>query len=722
VKPPAAAYVLAALLAAVTWRAGGAAAEPARSLVMRGAADAFAAAPSLHKFYVVRERRGGAGVLEARDARDARLLHVVRACARPVSLVANQTLARLYVLCTREVEDDVAASSLVTIDMRSDRTVGVVVLRDEAELHVAAEPDGTVVLAASRPSVLDPRTGRIVRTLRGAGRVIEVSGLAGMVLGWDRDERLLVLIARNGRVHGTFDPGLGRGPAGAAYDPSAQRLYVAFRDAGAIGVFDGTGALVRTLPVAAEPSVVHYDARHDRLIVLCDSAPGTHPALVTMRADGSERRTLVLTSAAAGRNDTRERVVFDGVTSRLAVAGSDALDIVDSEGPRIVATVQAPNRAQFVDMSAEAGTLAVAWSGPATTIDTFDLRSATVADVPRPAPAADSAVRMDRDASPPQDDPAPHFPVDPPRGVRSPRWIAFAPDGALIVASLGSGVLGRLRDGRYDERRLGLRAPAAGLAVDARGVVWLSEYARRDGSTSLARVAADGALREIALPRGFGGPGSTPVVGGGGDVWLYAPENGGRVARIDAGDRVHVAALPQHRSHIVDSARRIVALGDGVAVMDDRLWTVARDGTVRQLTAPVAVMPFTNLTAAADGTVSFAGREAVVDVAPDGGLVGTPLDELAVRTIETAQTRSTSTLCYPRDLARAADGTAWLTCGDTIAHVARDGTVRSFPLPDAQSAPASLVVAPDGAVWFTEPLHSRIGRLTPDGTLTETAI
>jgi streptogramin lyase len=57
-------------------------------------------------------------------------------------------------------------------------------------------------------------------------------------------------------------------------------------------------------------------------------------------------------------------------------------------------------------------------------------------------------------------------------------------------------------------------------------------------------------------------------------------------------------------------------------------------------------------------------------------------------------------------------------CGASSARIVPG--VRASAL--AQSAPASLIVAPDGAVWFAEPLHSRIGRLTPDGALTETII
>jgi virginiamycin B lyase len=47
------------------------------------------------------------------------------------------------------------------------------------------------------------------------------------------------------------------------------------------------------------------------------------------------------------------------------------------------------------------------------------------------------------------------------------------------------------------------------------------------------------------------------------------------------------------------------------------------------------------------------------------------------------------------------------------------GLVTEFLLPDAKSAPTALTAGPDGSVWFVEPGKHALGRLTPQGRLTE---
>lgn len=44
---------------------------------------------------------------------------------------------------------------------------------------------------------------------------------------------------------------------------------------------------------------------------------------------------------------------------------------------------------------------------------------------------------------------------------------------------------------------------------------------------------------------------------------------------------------------------------------------------------------------------------------------------------------------------------------------------RQFPIPTRASQPRSIVVGPDGNVWFTEQAGNRIGRLGRDGRITE---
>ena len=63
----------------------------------------------------------------------------------------------------------------------------------------------------------------------------------------------------------------------------------------------------------------------------------------------------------------------------------------------------------------------------------------------------------------------------------------------------------------------------------------------------------------------------------------------------------------------------------------------------------------------------------------------------------------------------------WFTefAGNKIGRVLPDGTMTEFPLPNPASAPAQITLGPDGNLWFTEQVGDRIGRITPSGVITE---
>src|SRR3954447_18645299 len=46
-------------------------------------------------------------------------------------------------------------------------------------------------------------------------------------------------------------------------------------------------------------------------------------------------------------------------------------------------------------------------------------------------------------------------------------------------------------------------------------------------------------------------------------------------------------------------------------------------------------------------------------------------------------------------------------------------SVTAFPLPHGDSRPYDIVAGPDGNLWFTESTNDAIGKITPDGTITE---
>jgi virginiamycin B lyase len=86
----------------------------------------------------------------------------------------------------------------------------------------------------------------------------------------------------------------------------------------------------------------------------------------------------------------------------------------------------------------------------------------------------------------------------------------------------------------------------------------------------------------------------------------------------------------------------------------------------------------------------------------------------------------------PQGITKGPDGNMWFTehGADRIARVTPDGTITEFStgitrpsgaaaadLTDA--APSSIITGADGNLWFTEQIADRIGRITPDGVITE---
>jgi streptogramin lyase len=65
------------------------------------------------------------------------------------------------------------------------------------------------------------------------------------------------------------------------------------------------------------------------------------------------------------------------------------------------------------------------------------------------------------------------------------------------------------------------------------------------------------------------------------------------------------------------------------------------------------------------------------------------------------------------------DGNLWFTeiFGSRIGRITPDGAITEFPLPFG-GPPSSIAAGPDGNLWFTL-RESTIGRITPDGALTE---
>lgn len=76
----------------------------------------------------------------------------------------------------------------------------------------------------------------------------------------------------------------------------------------------------------------------------------------------------------------------------------------------------------------------------------------------------------------------------------------------------------------------------------------------------------------------------------------------------------------------------------------------------------------------------------------------------------------------PTTVAIAPDGSVWFTegSGNRIGRIDPDGSgLKEYPLPHADSAPRIIALGADGNMWFSEHAGNRIGRITAQGVISE---
>jgi len=82
---------------------------------------------------------------------------------------------------------------------------------------------------------------------------------------------------------------------------------------------------------------------------------------------------------------------------------------------------------------------------------------------------------------------------------------------------------------------------------------------------------------------------------------------------------------------------------------------------------------------------------------------------------------------YPMDITSGPDGNIWFTESwrNTIGRMTPNGTLTEFPLSSINNRSlTSITTGPDGNLWFTysPPYENKIGKITPNGTITEFTI
>src|SRR5438093_5953549 len=75
----------------------------------------------------------------------------------------------------------------------------------------------------------------------------------------------------------------------------------------------------------------------------------------------------------------------------------------------------------------------------------------------------------------------------------------------------------------------------------------------------------------------------------------------------------------------------------------------------------------------------------------------------------------------PQYITEQPDGTAWYTNAslNTVGRITPDGVLTEFALPTPSAWPLDITVGSDGNMWFTERDAAKVGRITPDGVISE---
>jgi streptogramin lyase len=244
------------------------------------------------------------------------------------------------------------------------------------------------------------------------------------------------------------------------------------------------------------------------------------------------------------------------------------------------------------------------------------------------------------------------------------------------------------------------------ITVGPDGDLWFTE------STTIAKITTGGALTEFP-PTSFAAYLAPAGITSGpdGNVWFtgWFSSNIGKVST--SGTLLNTYALDN------GSGPREVTLGpDGAVWFTDnvsgRIGRISTTGTVSSFAIPTSNSAPLGIVTGSDQNLWFVERHAnqIAKITPSGIVTEYPLGT-AFRGLH--------------GIAAGPDGNLWFTegnfkNGNKIGRITTSGVITGeFPLPTAKAQPLFIVAGPDGNLWFTEFNASKVGRITPTGTITE---
>lgn len=201
---------------------------------------------------------------------------------------------------------------------------------------------------------------------------------------------------------------------------------------------------------------------------------------------------------------------------------------------------------------------------------------------------------------------------------------------------------------------------------------------------------------------------------------------GGQLAEFGIGDASDPWGLPGGIVAGPDGNLWYVTLGGAIGRMtpqgDATLFRDGITGFLNELASysDVGAVQPPSIARGADGSLWFTELEDKIGrITPQGQVT-----EFAVPGALAMTTADGAPLGRFGGIAAGPDGALWFTeLRGAIGRITPQGDVTEFEQGiSAGAVPQSIVAGPDGALWFTELFGGRIGRITPEGRVSETAV
>lgn len=210
---------------------------------------------------------------------------------------------------------------------------------------------------------------------------------------------------------------------------------------------------------------------------------------------------------------------------------------------------------------------------------------------------------------------------------------------------------------------------------------------------------------------------------------LWVTQAGGEIDKITPAGVVIEYETPTTGS----TPLHIISGPDGnlwfVELWSNKIGRLSPDGVITEFPIPTPNSDPYSIVSGPDGNFWFVGLRynKIGKITPAGVITEFSVQAPKSATEEANGSQSLAKESSPIDITSGPDGNLWFTeyRGNQIGKISPQGVITEFPLPTARSYPNSITRGADGNLWFTESggmNWNLIGRITPTGAITEFAI